>query len=367
MAVQCLTFKEKTDLYDDWMSGEFTKTELSREYGVSTRTVTRVLDEMEQEAIELEEIIEDQEAFLDDDYKDLDSDDGRWLYDDDVGEWEWNEGVDDEEVEYHFIATPESLTITKIMDGVYSGQVNADLDHPRFSEASNIVWNDRGSQESLEQAYELLDQKSFIEKYSNGVITVDPELGRVFYSVGGYEQDFSGRLVPRLIQSLNEDGENSLAFQGLLKFTERLASNPSNRAVNELYNFLEASCIDIDEEGMVIAFKKVRSNYTDIFSGKFDNSPGSVCEVPRNMVDENSEQTCSYGLHVCSSSYLPCFGSLPGNKVVKVKVDPADFVAIPKEYYKTNDGGEVEAKARVCRYEVLEDVTDVFLDGQFYA
>lgn len=351
MAVQCLTFKEKTDLYDDWMSGEFTKTELSYEYGVSTRTVTRVLDEMEREAIELEEIIEDQEAFLDDDYEERE-----W--------WDYNAEGDEEaswegEVEYHFIATPESLTITKIVDDVYSGQVNADLDHPRFSEASNIVWSDRGSQESLEAAYELLDQKSFIEKYSNGVITIDPELGRVFYSVGGYEQDFSGRLVPRLIQSLSEDGENSLAFQGLLKFTERLASNPSNRAVNELYNFLEASCIDIDEEGMVIAFKKVRGNYTDIYSGKFDNSPGAVCEVPRNMVDENSEQTCSYGLHVCSSSYLSCFGSSPDNRVVKVKVDPADFVAVPRDY---ND-----AKARVCCYEVLEDVTDIFLDGQFYA
>jgi len=360
MAVQCLTHREKVELYDDWMSGEFTKTELSREFGVSTRTVTRVLDEMEQEVIELEEIIEDQEAFLDDDYEDREW----WDYDaeeDEEATWE-------DEVEYHFIATPESLTITKIVDDVYSGQVNADLDHPRFAEASNIVWSDRGSQESLEEAYELLDQKSFIEKlFSNGVITVDPGLGRVFYCVGGYEQDFSGRLVPRLIQSLSEDGENSLAFQGLLKFTERLASNPSNRAVNELYNFLEASCIDIDEEGMVIAFKKVRSNYTDIYSGKFDNSPGAVCEVPRNMVDENSEQTCSYGLHVCSSSYLPCFGSSPGSKVVKVKVDPADFVAIPKEYYKTNDGGEVEAKARVCRYEVLEDVTDAFLDSQFYA
>lgn len=350
MAVQCLTHQEKVELYDDWMSGEFTKTELSREFGVSTRTVTRVLDEMEQEAIELEEIIEDQEAFLDDDYEDREW----WDYDAEEDDY-----YDEFDVEYHFIATPESLTITKVVDGTYSGQVNADLDHPLFSEASNIVWSDRGSQESLERAYELLDQKSFIEKYSNGVITVDPELGRVFYSVGGYEQDFSGRLVPRLIQSLSEDGENSLAFQGLLKFTERLASNPSYRAVNELYNFLEASCIDIDPDGMVIAFKKVRGDYTDIFSGKFDNSPGSVCEVPRNMVDENSEQTCSYGLHVCSSSYLPYFGSSTGIRVVKVKVDPADFVAVPRDYNDT--------KARVCRYEVFEDVTDIFLDGQFYA
>jgi len=348
MAVQCLSFNEKVDIYDLWVSHEATKTQLAREYGVSTRTITRVLDEMEQITLEQERIEQEQEE----EYLDLDSD-NRWansLYDDDDFD---EEASWEDEVEYHFIATPESLTITKIVDDVYSGQVNADLDHPRFAEASNIVWSDRGSQESLEAAYELLDQKSFIEKYSNGVITVDPELGRVFYSVGGYEQDFSGRLVPRLIQSLGEDGENSLAFQGLLKFTERLASNPSNRAVNELYNFLEASCIDIDEEGMVIAFKKVRSNYTDIFSGNFDNSPGSVCEVPRNMVDENSEKTCSYGLHVCSSSYLPCFGSSPGNKVVKVKVHPADFVAVPRDY---ND-----AKARVCRYEVLEDVTDEML------
>jgi hypothetical protein len=103
----------------------------------------------------------------------------------------------------------------------------------------------------------------------------------------------------------------------------------------------------------VIAFKKIREDYKDIFTGKFDNSPGQTVEVPRKMVDEDSARACSYGLHICSSSYLPLFGAMSGSRVVKVSVDPKDFVAVPSEYD--------DAKARVCKYTVLYDYTAEYL------
>ncbi len=320
-----------------WVSHEATKTQIAQEYGVSTRTVTRVLDECEDQAERTEDDLFGE---------DLESDE-RFLF---LDNWEDVEElfVPAEEIEYHFIATPDSLNITKVADGDYIGQVNADRDHPRFDEASNIVWGARGSQEALEQAFEILDQKTFIEKMSFGRITVDPEQNRVFYTDAGYEVDFHGRLVPRLIEALSDEEDQGL--EGLLEFTDRLSRNPSNRAVNELYDFLEASDIKIDDDGMVVCFKKVRGNYTDIHSGKFDNSPGAVNQVPRNMVDEDSDRTCSYGLHVCSKSYLPHFGWSPDCRVVEVVVDPADFVAIPKDYNN--------AKARVSGYKVIKDITD---------
>lgn len=257
----------------------------------------------------------------------------------------------EEDAHFSVVATQESIAITKVTTDGDVDSVSVAIDNDLFEQASNIIWSAGATQESIKEAYELLDVKTMIEKFSNGKINVDPEAGTVTYSAGSIEQQFHGRLVPRLITAL-QDQEDS--FEGLVAFAEKLTNNPSNRAVNELYDFLEASCIDIDANGNVICFKKVRGDYTDIFSGTFDNSIGSVCAMPRNMVNEDSNQTCSHGLHVCSSSYLPFFGSSSSNKIVKVVVDPADFVSIPIDYN--------HAKARVSRYEVVEDVTDQFID-----
>jgi hypothetical protein len=133
---------------------------------------------------------------------------------------------------------------------------------------------------------------------------------------------------------------------------DRLMDNPSKRAVDELYRFLEACDLPITNDGHFLAYKRVRGDFTDIHSGRFDNSVGAKPRLRRNEVDEDSNRTCSHGLHVCSAAYLPHFGSGPGNRVVVVKVDPADVVAVPQDYNN--------AKMRVCAYEVVEDVTDQF-------
>lgn len=124
--------------------------------------------------------------------------------------------------------------------------------------------------------------------------------------------------------------------------------NPSHRAVQELYSFLETGSMALTEDGYFLTYKKIRENWTDIHSGTFDNSIGAKPYMPRNMVDENSEKTCSNGLHVCSYDYLSHFGGCDSNRVVLCKVNPKDVVAIPKDYSNT--------KMRVCEYEVLQEV-----------
>jgi hypothetical protein len=76
-----------------------------------------------------------------------------------------------------------------------------------------------------------------------------------------------------------------------------------------------------------------------------DNSVGKIVDMERNKVDDNKDQTCSTGLHFCGQSYLSHFG---GERVVIVKVHPADVVSIPSDY----NG----AKGRACRYEVIGEV-----------
>ena len=135
----------------------------------------------------------------------------------------------------------------------------------------------------------------------------------------------------------------------MVNFLYNLMQNPLQSAIAELYDFLEACDLPLTKDGCFMAYKKIRSNYKDIHSGTMDNSPGKIVEMPRDNVNEDRMQTCSRGLHFCSKSYLPHFGSSEGNRIVLVKVNPKDVVSIPADYNN--------AKGRACKYEVISEHT----------
>lgn len=144
----------------------------------------------------------------------------------------------------------------------------------------------------------------------------------------------------RLIQMLS----NEVDVLPVLKFVYRLRLNPSSRAVNELYTFLEHKCLPLTESGTFLAYKAVRPNYLDKHSGKFDNSVGNVLEMPRNKVDDDKLAGCSYGFHAGTLEYASNF-ACENDKIVLVEIDPADVVSIPVDC-------EFQ-KLRTCRYKVV--------------
>lgn len=154
-----------------------------------------------------------------------------------------------------------------------------------------------------------------------------------------------GALVNRILGVVKDAGNAG----PLLLFLENLMENPSKRAVDELYGFLEACDLPITVDGHFLAYKKVRSDYLSIHDGKTDNSIGAKPSMPRNAVNEDKDQTCSTGLHFCSKSYLPQFGGGYGNRVAVVKINPRDVVSIPSDYNN--------AKGRACTYEIVGEVT----------
>jgi len=162
-------------------------------------------------------------------------------------------------------------------------------------------------------------------------------------------------VAPYLSNKIVHFSKEGLPFQPLLRFAEKLGLNPSFRAVNELYEFLEKNNHPLTESGNFIAYKRVRSDFTDIHSGTFDNSVGSTLRVSRNQVDEDSTKTCSYGLHVANWYYAHTqFSSYDPQTdiMLEVEVDPADVVAIPADYN--------QSKIRVCAYKVLGVVSTPF-------
>jgi len=139
--------------------------------------------------------------------------------------------------------------------------------------------------------------------------------------------------------------QDGFPVEPLVLFMENLMQNPSYRSVNELYGFLEKNNLPITPDGHFLAYKKVRENYHDVYTGKFDNSVGKIVEMERNQVNDDQNQTCSAGLHFCSENYLNHFG---GERVMILKINPRDVVSIPTDYNNS--------KGRACRYEVIGEV-----------
>ncbi len=174
-------------------------------------------------------------------------------------------------------------------------------------------------------------------------------------------------LTQRIIEMSNEGFD----IQPMTKFLANLQQNPSFRAVNELYTFLEKGTLPITEDGHFLAYKSVRDNYLDHHSGtvpnklaamftndEFNSMPLTIGNVtvdvvdgitvitmPRNKVNEDPTQTCEAGLHFCSRDYL---GQMGSGRTLILKINPADVVAIPTDH---ND-----AKGRTCRYEIIGEL-----------
>lgn len=141
--------------------------------------------------------------------------------------------------------------------------------------------------------------------------------------------------------------DNDLPFDPLLNFWTKLKTNPSFNSRRMLYKFLEHNGHPLTKDGNFIAYRGVTSNFKDYHSGTFDNSVGAVCEVPRDSVDDNPNNTCSFGLHVACHGYAEGFGT----KLIKVEVNPEDVVCVPSDYNGT--------KMRVSKFKVLSECENI--------
>ena len=206
--------------------------------------------------------------------------------------------------------------------------------HPNYNRVLDAIRN--GDWDAIP---DLVDITRAIANYVSENKDIEVKDGDVYFE----GRPFANALTDRLIGMLEE----GFPVDALCNFITNLKKNPSKRAVDELYGFLEKNKLPITPDGHFLAYKKVQENYTDIHSGKFDNSVGEVCEMPRNEVNEDKDQTCSTGLHFCSLEYLPNFGWGSGNRVIILKINPRDVVSIPSDYNN--------AKGRTCRYEVVDE------------
>jgi enamine deaminase RidA (YjgF/YER057c/UK114 family) len=148
----------------------------------------------------------------------------------------------------------------------------------------------------------------------------------------------------------------------LLGLTVASAGDLTDKFIDDFYSFLSHRNLPLTEDGCFLAYKTVDSEYWSKASGSMKlvrgvsndsgrvyNAPGEVIECKREDVDPNRFAECSYGLHVGCLEYSGPGGwyNNSSDKVVIVKVNPADVVAVPPDHNRT--------KMRTCAYEVLQD------------
>lgn len=184
---------------------------------------------------------------------------------------------------------------------------------------------------------DLIEPKKVVLNYGQGNVEVQGD--KLFWK----GKEFHNYLAAKFIEMYQE----GFPIEPMVNFMENLMLNPSRRAVEELYGFLEKGNLPITADGCFLAYKKIRNDYMDIHSGTMSNAVGNVVEMERNEVDDDKDRTCSSGLHFCSLDYLSHFGSSDSRTVV-LKINPRDVVSIPADYHST--------KGRACRYEVIDEI-----------
>lgn len=203
-----------------------------------------------------------------------------------------------------------------------------DKGHPNYSKILEAVKAD-----DVQGLEKLVDIPQALNSFSAGKVTV--QNGQVYYGA----EEVHGSISQRILELLKED----LPFEPVARFYERLQHNPSHQSVKELYDFLEKRALPITEDGCFLAYKRVKDDWTDFHTGKVLNKIGTVVEMPRNKVDDDRAQGCSYGYHVGAIEYVSSFNS--GGHILICKVDPADVVSVPLDAGCT--------KLRTCKYEIV--------------
>lgn len=202
-------------------------------------------------------------------------------------------------------------------------------DNPNFVEVNRRL--DAKEYAGIEVLFNPITQ---MRKMSRGKLVVS-ETGVTYDGV-----ELHSVLVSRLLEFYNAGKD----VEPMVRFLENLMQNPSNRSVQELYGFLEHKNLPITEDGCFLAYKAVRRDFYDIYSGTILNAVGSTITFNRNLVDDNCNNTCSHGLHVGSIQYVRWYGRADSNILI-VKVNPKHVVSVPVDHNAQ--------KVRVEQYEIL--------------
>ena len=247
-------------------------------------------------------------------------------------------------LKYNLIDVSGQGNITVVVDGE---MYVASSDHPNWA---GIV---QGAQDFDPDVIDLFDtSKAVAQKFESLSERVSVSSGRIFFD----GEEINNALTEQVLSFLAEGVDD---YKPLIRFWEKVATNPQQDSREQLFRFIQQNGITIHEDGDLVLYKGVRNDglqWTSIsqgpavvngeaVSGHVPQPIGGVVEMARAKVAFDPSVPCSTGLHAGAWSYANSFG---GGNVLTVKINPRDVVSVPKD---SND-----QKVRVCRYTVIDVV-----------
>ncbi|NBR07294.1 MAG: hypothetical protein EBT92_16230 [Planctomycetes bacterium] len=216
--------------------------------------------------------------------------------------------------------------------------LTAKSDHPKFADIITLLGEPNGDTKVLESLFDLAKP---VREYVglNGKLTVVN--GAVLFNgvpVHNYTTE-------KILQFM----ELGLPVSPIINFLERLLNNPSKRAVEELYRFLVHRNMPLTHDGKFRAYKGVRSDYMDKYTGTVSHHIGAKPTMLRNEVNDDARVACSNGFHAGSLNYANDYAG-PEGRLMVVEIDPADVVSVPFDC----DG----QKLRTASYLVVDELKD---------
>lgn len=170
----------------------------------------------------------------------------------------------------------------------------------------------------------------------------------------------SGSLASQVKNRLTSQDQD---WERFARFLVNLDENPSKRAKDAVWRWVEANGLTITEDGCFLGYKGVLRDGTskacgpdNFVNGVYYGKPGVAYQVPHEIgsviskkradVDDTPGGGCSVGLHVGTKSYATNWAP----RLLTVKVNPRDVVSAPD--------GDLSYKIRVCSYEVVDLAKD---------
>lgn len=254
--------------------------------------------------------------------------------------------------------------------------------HPNFAKIAEIAAEALlGKVVDEAKLRDLADvEKAVSQRFEKLSERVSVKGGKVYFDGDAVD----GTLEQQILDFLDA-GED---FAPLVKFYEKLNTNPLGDVRQSLYDFIaqqkQSGALTITTEGDVIGYKSYTTrvpewrkdegldmvltpsrrgigtvNGIDVKAEHYiETTVGDVVEMPRSKVLNRPSAACGDGLHIGTYEYASTF---TGDTVALVKFSPRDIVSVPNSYR--------EGKIRVCRFTVLKTVkapvnTPVYTDDQ---
>lgn len=235
------------------------------------------------------------------------------------------------------------------------GLRTATSDHPNFGLILDTVNDAYAEIDDLDGLFDV--GQAIVKGFADGPLSARVSVSEDTILLDG--SPVHNSLTEQILRHLS-DGNGD--YKPLVRFIEKIESNPNEHSRTQLYDWLGAAqgvdgLLTIADDGDVIGYKGVRDDLCSVtagpalvngdpVNGHVPNQIGSTIEMARDGVDHNPARGCSRGLHVGTWAYASTFGPV----TLKVKFNPADVVSVPTDC--------AAQKVRVCRYSVVEVVTE---------